>query len=317
MKKLLILICAFSFVWTVSNAQQDAHYSFYMFNGLYLNPAYAGSHDVVNTMAIYRTQWTKVDGSPRSASVSIHSPIGHSNNALGFIFTNDRLGSIQSNAFQLSYAYRIPVGKKKNTKISLGVQAGITNYQNRLGDLLTNPGLNGVDPTFANNHNLWLPNVGVGIYIYSKKYFVGLSVPHLLNFSLNDKLAYAGDKATYARLYRHYLLTAGYVFDLGKKVKFRPSFLMKYVHNAPLDFDITAAFMFVDRIWLGASHRVGDSYDFFGDFYITPQFHIGYDYDLTISGLSKYAGGTHEIMIGYDFAYKKSKLVNPRYVKYF
>ena len=317
MKKLLILICAFSFIWTVSNAQQDAHYSFYMFNGLYLNPAYAGSHDVVNTMAIYRTQWTKVNGAPRSASVSIHSPVGHSNNALGFIFTNDRLGSVQSNSFQLAYAYRIPVGKKKNTKISLGVQAGVTNYQNRLGDLFTNPGLSAVDPTFVNNHNLWLPNVGVGIYIYSPKYFVGVSVPHLLNFSLNDKLMYAGDKATYARVYRHYLLTAGYVFDLGKKVKFRPSFLMKYVNNAPLDFDITAAFMFVDRIWLGASHRVGDSYDFFADFYVTPQFHIGYDYDLTISGLSKYAGGTHEIMIGYDFAYKKSKLVNPRYVKYF
>ena len=306
------VICALSL-----NAQQDAHYSFYMFNGLYLNPAYAGSHDVVNVMAIGRKQWTSIPGAPTSASISIHSPLGKSNSAMGLIYTFDKLGSIQSNGFQLSYAYRLPLGKKKNTRLSFGLQAGISNYQNRLADNYTNPGLTGVDPAFQNNHNLVLPNVGAGIYLYGKKYYVGFSVPHLLNFSLSKNASYAGDKTDYARLYRHYLLTAGYVFNLGKKVKFRPSFLMKYVHNTPLDFDITAAFMFIDRIWIGASHRVGDSYDFFGDFYVSPQFHIGYAYDLTVSGLSKYAGGTHEIMLGYDFSYNKSRVVNPRYVKYF
>ncbi len=309
---LISVICAISL-----HAQQDAHYTFYMFNGLYLNPAYAGSHDVVNVMAIGRKQWTNIDGAPTSASISIHSPLAKSNSAMGLIYTFDKLGSIQSNGFQLSYAYRLPLGKKKTTRLSFGLQVGITNYQNRLADLTTNPGMTGVDPTFANNHNLWLPNVGAGLYLYGKKYYIGASVPHLLNFSLNDKVKYAGDKADYARLYRHYLLTAGYVFNLGKKVKFRPSFLMKYVHNAPLDFDITASFLFIDRIWLGASYRVGDSYDFFGDFYVAPQFHIGYAYDLTVSGLTKYAGGTHEVMLGYDFAYDKSRIVNPRYVKYF
>jgi|688.fasta_scaffold16650_3 type IX secretion system PorP/SprF family membrane protein len=317
MKKIFLIVATVvsSFIL---NAQQDAHYSFYMFNGLYLNPAYAGSHDVVNVMAIGRKQWTNIAGAPTSASVSIHSPLAKSNSAMGLIYTFDKLGSVQSNGFQLSYAYRLPLGKKKNTKLSFGLQAGVTNYQNRLADVGTNPGgVTGIDPTFANNKNLWLPNVGAGLYLYSKRYYVGFSVPHLLNMSLNKKVNYAGDKTDYARLYRHYLLTAGYVFNLGKKVKFRPSFLMKYVKNTPLDFDITAAFLFIDRIWLGASHRVGDSYDFFGDFYVTPQFHIGYAYDLTVSGLTKYAGGSHEVMLGYDFAYDKSRIVNPRYVKYF
>lgn len=317
MKKIFLIVIAVIGALAV-NAQQDAHYSFYMFNGLYLNPAYAGSHDVVNVMAIGRKQWTNIAGAPTSASISIHSPLGKSNSAMGLIYTFDKLGSVQSNGFQLSYAYRLPLGKKKNTRLSFGLQAGINNYQNRLADLATNPGgATGIDPTFQVNENLWIPNVGVGVFLYGKKYYVGASIPHLLNFSLKDKFQYAGDKASYARMYRHYLLTAGYVFNLGKKVKFRPSFLMKYVHNAPIDFDITAAFMFIDRIWIGASHRVGDSYDFFGDFYITPQFHIGYAYDLTVSGLTKYAGGTHEVMLGYNFAYDKSRIVNPRYVKYF
>lgn len=317
MKKLLAVATMMAIFLGKVNAQQDAHYSFYMFNGLYLNPAYTGSHEVVSAMALYRMQWTKIPGSPRSASFSIHSPLKNNKLALGLMYTYDRAGSSQSNGVQVTYAYRIPVGKKKTTRICLGLQAGVTNYQNRLADVFTNPGLTGVDPTFGENKNLWIPNVGLGVYVYGPKFWVGASIPHLLNFSLNDKVKYAGDKATYARLYRHYLLTAGYVFDLGRKVKFKPSFLMKYVKNAPIDFDISAAFMFVDRVWLGVSHRVGDSYVFMGDFYVAPQFHIGYAYDLTVSDLNKYAGGTHEIMMGYDFRYDKSRMVNPRYVKYF
>lgn len=311
-----IIACSILLLSFGMKAQQDAHYSFYMFNGLYLNPAYAGSKDAISTMALYRHQWATIPGAPRSGSFSIHSPLKNNKLALGLIYTFDRVGSSQSNGLQLSYAYRIPVGKKKQHKICIGLQAGVTNYQNKLADLnVSQPGV--VDPVFGENKNLWLPNFGLGLYFYGPKYFIGASIPHLLNLSLNESAKYAGDDATYARLYRHYLLTAGYVFDLGKKVKFRPSFLMKYVKNAPLDFDITAAFMFVDRVWLGVSHRVGDSYVFMGDFYVTPQFHLGYAYDLTVSDLNKYTGGTHEVMLGYDFWFEKSRLVNPRYVKYF
>jgi len=317
MKKIITIFLLSLTSISMLYAQQDAHYSFYMYNGLYVNPAYTGSHEVISTMALFRTQWTSIAGAPLSGSVSIHSPLKNDKLALGMIYTFDRIGSSQSNGVQLTYAYRIPVGKKKNTRICLGLQAGVTNYTNRLSELYTNAGQVAVDPTFGTNKNLWLPNAGLGLYIYSKKFFIGASVPHLLNMSLNDNVKYAGDKATYARLYRHYILTAGYVFELGRKVKFKPSFMLKYVKNAPIDFDINASFLFIDRIWLGVSHRVGDSYVFMGDFYVAPQFHVGYAYDLTISDLSKYSGGTHEIMMGYDFKYNKSKFVNPRYIKYF
>lgn len=310
-----ILIVAIVALFSVSSyAQQDAEYSFYMFNGLYLNPAYAGSRDAISAMALSRYQWTKIEGAPRSASISLHSPLKNNNVALGLIYTHDRLGVTQSDGLTLDFAYRIPLGKKKTTKLSFGLSGSMTHYRSYLTDASI---IDAGDPNFQSNYHAWMPNFGAGVYLYSPKYYVGFSVPHFLNLSLNEKLWNATGNDLTAHQYNHYLLTAGYVFNLGKSVKFKPSFLMKYVRNAPVDFDITAAFLFIDRVWLSVGHRVGDSYIFSGQFYITPQFRVGYAYDLTVSGLSKYAGGTHEVMLGYDFIYDKSRIVNPRYIKYF
>jgi type IX secretion system PorP/SprF family membrane protein len=68
MRKLILFLTVISVTGLVK-AQQDPEYNMYMFNGLYLNPAYAGSHDVISTMAIYRHQWAGFDGAPRTANL--------------------------------------------------------------------------------------------------------------------------------------------------------------------------------------------------------------------------------------------------------
>ncbi len=319
---LRILLFALSYIALLNraNAQQDAEYSMYRFNGLYLNPAYAGSHDVLSATAMYRNQWLKLPGSPQSASVAVHSPLPNDHVALGLIYTYDQIGVTKTNAVSASFAYRVPVGKKKLVKLSIGLSAGFTNYRADLNSVATT---DADDPNFAgNNQNRWLPNVGFGLYVHSPKFFAGISVPHILANRLNGKNSVYETSPDVAKQYYHLLVTGGYVFDLGKKVKFMPSVLMKYVPiNAPITFDFNATFIFVDRLWIGAAYRLNDSYNFMAAVNITKQLRVGYTYDLTVSPLRKYTSGSHEVMIGFDLNAPKGsgtgKVVSPRRLKYF
>ncbi|MFN8309529.1 MAG: type IX secretion system membrane protein PorP/SprF [Chitinophagales bacterium] len=320
-------------------AQQDAAYSMYMFNGLYLNPAYAGSHEVVSLAAIYRHQWAGIDGAPRTFNASVHSPLRRDQYALGLTVSNDRLGLTNMFSATAAFAYRIRL-KGDEHKLSFGIQAGFNYYQQRNTEAITDPAQPGggtnYDPTFSVNQNLFLPNVGAGVYAYGKRYFVGFSVPHLVPFSLNKQWKVSTSEAV-AHQYNHFLFTAGYVF--GKEtaiVKFKPTMLMKFQqglrYNVP-DFDFNANFLFLDRFWLGAGVKTGgDAYNrglttekkfnaesVMGMFEckVTPQLRVGYAYVYSFTALRRYETGTHEIMVGYDFWYDKKRFVTPRYIKYF
>jgi len=306
-------------------AQQDAIYSMYMFNGLFLNPAYAGSHEVISTVAIYRHQWAGFDGAPRTFNASIHAPFKRDQYALGATIMNDRLGLTNMFSITPSFSYRIKV---KKSRICLGVQAGFTYYEQRNSDARP-PDQFTSDPIFSVNQNMPLFNVGFGIYVYGKRYFIGASVPHLIPNSLNGRFSLAAAGEQVAKQYNHYLLTAGYLFGKdGAIVKVKPTFLMKYVQgnrrNLP-QFDFNLNLLFIDRLWVGAGWRLGGDYQRWRgesiigmiEAKVTPQLRIGYAYDATLSRTNPYQSGTHEIMLGYDFSYNKKRFVTPRYVKYF
>lgn len=316
MKKPLLFVLALVLFYVNCRAQQDAQYSMYRFNGLYLNPAYAGSHEVLNAMAIYRHQWVKMPGLPQSASVAVHSPLKNEKIGLGLIYSFDKIGVTQTNSINADFAYRIPVGKKKNIKVCIGLSAGVTNYRSNLPGVAV---VDANDPNFAgNNVNLWLPNFGFGVYVYSDRFFAGVSLPHILANRLGGKYSVFETSTGVARQYYHLLITGGYVFNIGKKVKFMPSMLFKYVPvHAPITFDFNATFIFIDRIWLGAAYRLNDSYNFMLAVNVTRQLKIGYAYDLTVSSQNKYTSGSHEVMASFDFDFRKSKVVSPRFVKYF
>lgn len=324
MKKIFLAALVTVSALTGLKAQQDPEYSMYMFNGLFLNPAYAGSQEVVSVMGIYRHQWAGLEGAPKTANISVHSPLRRDQYALGMTISNDRLGL--SNSFNVtpSFAYRLRF--KNDIRLSFGVQASFAYfYQNNgLADLTSPIG----DNAFALNQKLFVPNFGFGVYAYGKRWFVGASAPHLLPSTLRDKTGVSKYDQSIARLYNHYLFTAGYLF--GKEasiVKFRPTILMKWqkglIKNVP-QFDVNLALLFIDRIWLGAGYRTAGDAKYFGQsvivfaaFKCTPQLQIGYAYDAELTRLRKFTSGTHEIMVGYDFWFNKKRFVTPRYVKYF
>jgi len=303
-------------------AQQDPAYSMYMFNGLFINPAYAGSQEVISMMGIFRSQWVGVEGSPQTANISVHSPLRQDQYALGLVLSDDKLGL--SNTFNVtpSFAYRLRLPGQ--TRLSFGVQASFAYYyQNNGNAILNSQG----DVVYQGNQNLFVPNVGFGVYYYGKRFFAGISAPHLLPSSLRDKTKIVPN-TDIAKLYNQYIFTAGYVFGKDPAIiKFRPTVLVKWQQGLPHgipQIDISPALLFVDRLWLGLTYRtggdvsyIGQSIIIFAQFKITPQLQVGYAYDAELSSIRHYTSGSHEIMVGYDFWYDKKRFVTPRYIKYF
>ena len=286
-------------------AQQDPHYTQYLFNGLVINPAYAGSRGTIATSLFFRKQWMGLDGAPTTQSFSFHLPDKKRRYGFGLMASNDQIGYVSQQWVNLVYAFRVPLGKGA---LALGLQGGFMNYKINWDKAVvfqaSDPVLPGVPRNFT------LPSVGTGIYYNTEYFFAGFSVPHLLNTSFSRDQAGVDDVA---RLYRHYLFTTGYVFGRISAVKFRPSVLVKYAEGAPIQADINFNFMFVDRVWAGVGWRSFDSMVIMAEFLINPQFKFGYSFDLTMSGLKKANSGSHEFMVSYEFLYSKDKLKSPRY----
>jgi type IX secretion system PorP/SprF family membrane protein len=323
MKKLIFLAIMVATAFSGLKAQQDPAYSMYMFNGLFLNPAYAGSQDVLEVMGIFRDQWVGVDGAPKTTNISVNSPLRQEQYALGLTLMDDKIGLSNTFSVTPAFSYRL---RNRQSKLCFGVQASLDYYnQDNTAAITAAPG---TDPTYAANAHIFVPNFGFGIYAYGKRYFVGISAPHLLPTGLKNKTEVVTGSNVDAKMYNAYVLSAGYT--IGKDpaiVKFRPTILLKWQQGLPNNIpqiDISPALLLIDRIWLGITYRTGGDYTYVGQaiipflqLKITPQLKLGYAYDAELTSLRHYTSGSHEIMLAYDFWYDKKRFVTPRYVKYF
>lgn len=322
MKKLIIM---FACCWMMTHsllAQQDAQYSMYMFNQLPLNPGYAGSREVTSIVALYRHQWSGIQGAPKTFAISAHAPLLNDRLGLGGWIASDNIGVTNLITLSLNYAYRIKF--KNNSKLAIGMNVTLNNFRQRLSELSVN---NIEDPSFAgNNLSALSPNFGYGLYYYGEKFYVGVSVPHLLNASINKSFRLEGTDNNVGRQYKHYFATAGVVINAGENLKIKPSTMFKYVSNAPSSLDGNLSFLIKDALWLGASYRFGfgkpgggfgsDAIIGMIEYDFLKNFRIGYAYDYTLSPLNNYTSGSHEIMLGYEFG-KKETYLTPRRMSYF
>lgn len=286
--------------------QQDPQYSQYMFNSLAYNPAYAGSRDALSGTFLLRKQWVQLDGAPFTGSVSLHGPSRNERHGFGIALVHDRLGITRQNFLNGSYAFRFPLGPGR---LSLGLQGGISQFQNRYSDVITinpdqiNPGV---------NLSAVLPSAGTGVYFNTERFYLGLSVPNFIAgkyFRYKDQMAQA--LASTQRI--HYFGTMGVVIPLGENVEFKPSVVAKYVQNTPFEMDFNASFLFKQRLWLGAGYRTGDALIFMLEYFTPGGLRIGYAYDYTLTQLRQVNTGSHEIMLGFDLAPRKTKIITPRY----
>ncbi len=301
--KLLLLFVSVLFTSTIWG-QQQAQNSLFYFNPLNYNPAYAGSRDALSLNAIHRIQWTGIDGAPQTTFLSVHSPVKDSQLSIGADLTYDKIGVSKATSAYLDVSYYVQLNDKGH-RLSFGLKGGINVFDSPLTELrAVNPG----DPLQYDIENKSRGNFGAGVYWYGSNHYLGLSALTLLEASVLDN-----DDINALEQVRHFYLIGGYVFDVNSSLKLKPSGLIKAVKGSPLEFDVELAGLLYDRLWIGVGYRHDESVRGYLAANITPQLRIGYNYDYIFNDLTKYTGGTHEFMIGYDFDFNKLRFKSPRY----
>lgn len=306
MKLNILTIALLSFVSFTMHAQQDPVYSQYMFTTLSINPAYAGSREVLSLTGLYRKQWIDIDGAPSTQYVSADFLLKKRKIGLGIQAFNDVIGIIENTGFYASYAYRIQMNKGV---LSLGLQGGVVRFKANYANvkLSRNPATND-DVAFAENQNEFRPNFGAGIYFHTDRFYVGLSVPHILG---NEKITTSATGDHMREQPEHWFATAGLVLDMSPNVKLKPSVLARAVSGSPFHMDFNTNLWLHDVIGIGVSYRTDKSIVGILELQINPQLRIGYAYDYTMSALRN--PGSHEVLLRYEFGYNKKNIVSPRY----
>ncbi len=307
MKKITIfLVFGFLLYFTNSSAQQDPQYTQYMYNMNVLNPAYAGSKGTLSLGLLGRTQWTSVDGAPKTATFDVHAPLGRKV-GMGFSVIADEIGPVKEQNIYIDLSYTLTTSEEG--RLAFGLKGGVTLQDINLLSIILPQDPN--DPLFEDNINETYPNFGAGVFYYTNKFYVGFSVPNILKSTHFKK---SGGIITEASEEMHYFLTSGYVFNLSNTLKFKPSIMLKGVTGAPVSMDVNANFLLYDRLEVGASYRISDSLSALINFAVTPDFRIGYAYDYTISEFSNFnPGGSHELILLYDIDFSKKNLKSPRF----
>ena len=286
-------------------AQQDSQYTQYMYNTININPAYAGSRGALSVFGLYRTQWVGLDGAPETSSFSVNTPINNSNLGLGASLVNDKIGPTSENNISVDVSYTVQTSA--DFKLSFGIK-GTANIFNLDASKL-NP-IDAGDPMFQDLDNKFTPNVGAGVYWHSDKAYIGFSVPNFIQTNRYDD----NDVAIYKDKINYYLM-AGYVFNLDKYeyVKFKPAILTKMVEGAPLQVDVSANFMFIDKFVAGVAYRWSASFSAIAGFQISDGLYLGYGYDRETTNLNNYNSGSHEIFLRYEFLKNAGKIISPRF----
>ncbi len=305
MKKYIYITLSFVMLLAftkTSKAQQDAMYTQYMFNPLALNPAFAGSRNVVSATALYRNQWSGIKGAPETTTFTIDAPINDKKIGLGLQVFNDKLGITNTTGIVASGAYRIRMDKGT---LSFGLQGSLANFRANYQNVALDQTGTNTDMAFQDNVNKTMFNIGTGIYYNSDKFYVGLSAPQLVP----GKLA----STPLSKQEIHLFLTAGVVFNLNDDFKLKPSILIKEVKGAPIEGDLNAMFWIKDVVGIGAQYRTNADVSGLLEVQATPQIRIGYAYDHSITTLQTFNSGSHEIMLRYEFGYVKNKFISPRF----
>lgn len=290
-------------------AQQLPQFTQYMFNTISINPAYAGSRETLSVVGLHRSQWVGLEGGPETQTLSVHAPLRNEKMGIGISFINDKLGYENFSYLYADYSYTINTGA--NTKLAFGMKAGVTHYT--LDETLLNDPSVTEDPFFNDISNRWSPNVGAGFFLHSNIWYLGLSAPRILNVDYNKGSDGIRDFVAFERI--SYYFTGGYVFNLSETTKLKPSVLLKATNGAPLSFDISANFLFNEKLWLGGAYRINEYTAAIGgiaDFQISKQMRIGYGYEYPISDLAAYTSGTHEVLLIFE-VFKSKRIKSPRY----
>ncbi len=273
--------------------QQLPQYSQYMFNDFVINPAIAGTHDYYQIRTNHRFQWVGMDDPPLTNSIAFYGP--HTNMDMGFggyIYT-DVTGPTSRTGVTGSYAYNIAL--TPDMRLSMGLSFSMLQYKID-GTQLAPRDVS--DPTFQKVvSTTYVPDAGIGAYLYADDFYAGFSVSQLLN----NKLKIWEEKTGLNKLKSHFYLTGGYRFQIAPDWLIEPAAIVKATAPKEIRFEISGKVEWQEMVWGGIGYRFHEAISIMVGYNYDDKFYFGYAYDIGITDLRKYNLGTHELMIGYRF----------------
>ncbi|MFK8007845.1 MAG: type IX secretion system membrane protein PorP/SprF [Saprospiraceae bacterium] len=316
MRKILFTFICALFAMT-SFAQQEQHYTQFMYNKLAYNPGYAGSHETACVTGIIRSQWLGLEGAPNTQILSFNMPILNQRVGIGANLTRHTIGISQKLTLDAVYSYRIRLA---TGTLGLGVQASVRYFNNNFADsrlVSTVPiALDNSIPSGARSK--YVPNFGAGAYFSNERFYVGASIPRLLgnNIDFNETGTILSEEKLHG-----YIMT-GYLFDINENVSFKPQALLKFATNSPFDADVNASFIFNKKYIAGLTYRLGgssntaagESLDIMVGAQISNHIFFGLSYDVTLSEIKDYSNGSIEGVVRYCIGKSEGEdIVNPRF----
>lgn len=307
MKK-IIFVANFIFIslliGNTTLAQQDEQLTFQSLNTLYFNPAYAGSGNSISLTGIGRFQWVGMEGAPNTQWFSAHAPIVGNSLGMGVHLVNDKIGSRNRTGafYDISSSIRL---NDKGARLAFGLSAGL-DMISRDFSTLTVHDQNDIHNT---NYSYSKFNLGAGIYYYSQKTYIGLSMPRVLKYKDEDLISNV-QHGLYAQ---HLYLTLGQVFDLNSSFKLKATYLAKHTPETPIAMDIGLHVLMYDKFNIGAIYRITEALGVNTYYQIKNYMRIGYGYEFPINRLANFQSGSHEILLQFDIFMKNSLYKSPRY----
>jgi len=303
MNRFILSILALSFSWQLLG-QMFPLSDHYGFNALVINPAFAGCHDALSATLSYRNQWVGFQDAPKSMALSVHAPVENDRMGLGLLIENNSIGIYKETSFMGNYAYRMELF---DGKIALGLGFGATVYNIAWNDL---EAADADDMQLMNNPtSAVLPAFSLGTYYYSKKYFIGISLPLFFSYELNQSTGTYKIKNDFSEY--NYFVTGGYEVGISPRIKLLPSLLIKYHPDHVVQIDYNALINLKDRIWIGMGYRNSDMLIGMLQCQLNDQLRMAYSYDFELGSMGKYKNGSHEIVLNYVFSYAR-KVMGPR-----
>lgn len=285
-------------------AQQYPQYTQYMYNQVVYNPAYSGFSGYTDITLFGRTQWTGIEGAPRTYSMAVSAPLLGDVFGIGGSIVGDEAGPVRETMMNIAGSFSLDINE--NATLAFGLNAGVSFLDVNFSDLFI---LDPSDPILSANINSTYLNFGAGVFFSTNKFYAGLSAPNLLK---PTRIENDNGIVTQAAEEIHTYLTAGYVVDINNSLKFKPSILVYNVSGSPAKVDISGNLFFQERFEFGLTYRPNDTVAGMFGVQLAPSIRIGYAYDYTTTPtFGPFSSGTHEIMLTYSIG--KYKVISPRY----
>lgn len=315
-KKLYLLIAIGLLGIGVATAQQDEQFTQFMYNKTFYNPGHAGSNEAPCFTLISRNQWLGIEGAPKTQMLSFNMPLFNQRVGAGANIVRQTIGITETLFAEAVYSYRIRIGRGH---LGMGLMGGVRFFKVNYSEA------EAIQPTSIDNaipadlQSKYLPNFGAGLYYSSQKFFIGASVPHILQNSID----FSDIDQNVSREVRHFYIMGGFLLDLGDKVQIQPQTLLKYVKGAPFDADVNLNLIFSDRVTTGISYRlggskrtgIGESLSLVMGIQVSDPVLFGISYDYTLSELNKFNNGTIEGVFRYCIGGRSegNEFISPRF----